>query len=534
MTTQHDGIPLDLDEVIFAAEEPGGPPPAPAPGWKLLIADDDEEVHALTRLVLSGFIFEGRSLSFVSAYSGRETVERMREHPDIALVLLDVVMECDDAGLQAVRKIRHELGNSFVRIILRTGQPGQAPEQEVVSSYDINDYKAKTELTSQKLFTAVTAALRGYRDMRMIERHRVGFELISRLSGRLFEHADPEGFRRGALRNFAEILEAGGGDEGGVSGLSTVRHGHRCVILEGAGAFAELQGRDAADACDDTVSERLCSCWPGEADIFGDTWYAGLFTAANEAFGHLYLESSLPLTDLTRGLIKSYAANVRVALENLHLNLEVVETQREMIHTLGEVVESRSQETAYHVKRVARHSYRLARLAGIDEERAQLLQMAAPLHDVGKIAIPDAILNKPGRLTDDERSLMMTHADLGHQILAGSNREVFQTAALVALQHHEKWDGTGYPRGLRGEEIDIFGRIVGLVDVFDALSHERAYKPAFPLEKCVEILKKDSGSHFDPRLVTLFLAHLDQFVVDEDALAAAALADEVAGELLAV
>lgn len=533
MTTQSNGIPLDLDEVIFAAEDPAGPPAAPVPGWKLLIADDDEEIHALTRLVLSGFTFEGRSLSFVSAYSGRETVERLREHPDTALVLLDVVMENDDAGLQAVRQIREVLGNHFVRIILRTGQPGQAPEQEVVSSYDINDYKAKTELTAQKLFTAVTAALRAYRDVRTIERHRVGFELISRLSGRLFEHADPVGFRRGALRNFAEIVGAGG-VEGGVSGFSTVRIDRQCLILEGVGDYAGLQGRRLADVCGEEVRRRVRASEDGEADAFGDGWYAGLFATAHEAFGYVYLESPEALPDLARSLVRSYAANVRVALQNLHLNLEVVETQREMIHTLGEVVESRSQETAHHVKRVARHSYRLALLAGLGEERAQLLQMAAPLHDVGKIAIPDAVLNKPGRLTDEERSLMMTHAELGHQILAGSNREVFQTAALVALQHHEKWDGTGYPRGLRGEEIDIFGRIVGLVDVFDALSHERAYKPAFPLEKCVEILQQDSGRHFDPRLVGLFLANLDEFVADQGAPAALAAPEPATEELLAV
>jgi len=533
MTTQNNGIPLDLDEVIFAAEDPAGPPAAPAPGWMLLIADDDEEVHALTRLVLSGFTLEGRSLSFVSAYSGRETVEKLREHPDIALVLLDVVMESDDAGLQAVRRIREELGNRFVRIILRTGQPGQAPEQEVVSSYDINDYKAKTELTAQKLFTAVTAALRAYRDVRTIERHRVGFELISRLSGRLFEHADPAGFRRGVLRHFVEIAAAAG-VEGVVSGFSSVRVDRQCLILEGVGAYEGQQGRRLADVCGEDVRGRLQAVGAGGDDAFGDGWYAGAFAAAHEAFGYVYLECAEPLTDLARSLVRSYAANVRVALQNLHLNLEVVETQREMIHTLGEVVESRSQETANHVKRVARHSYRLALLAGLDEERAQLLQMAAPLHDVGKIAIPDAVLNKPGRLTDEERSLMMTHAELGHQILAGSNREVFQTAALVALQHHEKWDGTGYPRGLRGEEIDIFGRIVGLVDVFDALSHERAYKPAFPLEKCVEILQQDSGRHFDPRLVGLFLANLDEFVADQGAPAPLAAPEPVPGELLAV
>ncbi len=534
MTSQNNGIPLDLDEVVFAAEDPDGPPAAPVPGWKLLIADDDEEVHALTRLVLSGFTFEGRSLSFVSAYSGRETVERIREHPDTALVLLDVVMERDDAGLQAVRRIRDELGNRFVRIILRTGQPGQAPEQEVVSSYDINDYKAKTELTAQKLFTAVTAALRAYRDVRTIERHRVGFELISRLSGRLFEHAEPLGFRRGALRHFAEILGASGGEDVAVSGLSTVRFDQRCVILEGVGAYEGLQGRFVSEACREELHARLRASRGDEADVFGDDWYAGLFATAQDAYGYIYLESSSPLPDLARSLMRSYAANVRVALQNLHLNLEVVETQREMIHTLGEVVESRSQETAHHVKRVAQQSYRLARLAGLDEERAQLLQMAAPLHDVGKIAIPDAVLNKPGRLTDEERTLMMTHAELGHQILAGSNREVFQTAALVALQHHEKWDGTGYPRGLRGEEIDIFGRIVGLVDVFDALRHERAYKPAFPLEKCVEILKQDSGRHFDPRLVGLFLEHLDEFTAEHCAGGAASTSDEAVEELLAV
>ena len=534
MMTQNNGITPDLDEVIFAAEDPGGPADAPVPGWKLLIADDDEEVHALTRLVLSGFTFEGRSLSFVSAYSGRETVDRMREHPDTALVLLDVVMECDDAGLQAVRRIRDELGNRFVRIILRTGQPGQAPEQEVVSSYDINDYKAKTELTAQKLFTAVTAALRAYRDVRTIERHRVGFELISRLTGRLFEHADPAGFRRGALRHFAEIVAAAGSDEGGISGFSTVNIDRKCLILEGAGIYSGLQGRAITDVCSDEVRRRLDAGRTGEADVFGDDWYSGCFATAHEAFGNIYLETPAALPDLARGLVRSYAANVRVALQNLHLNLEVVESQREMIHTLGEVVESRSQETAHHVKRVASHSYRLARLAGIGEERAQLLQMAAPLHDVGKIAIPDAILNKPGRLTDEERCLMMTHAELGHQILASSNREVFQTAALVALQHHEKWDGTGYPRGLRGEEIDIFGRIVGLVDVFDALSHERAYKPAFPLEKCVEILKQDSGRHFDPRLVDLFLANLPEFAVADGSRGAAPSLEEAVGDLLTV
>ena len=151
MTRLDDDILFADEDVILPSDgsaEDAIPEAAKAP-WKLLIADDDEEVHTLTRLVLSGFEFEARGLEFLSAHSGRETVEMLRRHPDTALVLLDVVMEKDDAGLLAVRKIRRELDNHFVRIILRTGQPGQAPEQEVVSSYDINDYKVLTELSSQ-------------------------------------------------------------------------------------------------------------------------------------------------------------------------------------------------------------------------------------------------------------------------------------------------------------------------------------------------------------------------------------------------
>ncbi len=143
--------------------------------------------------------------------------------------------------------------------------------------------------------------------------------------------------------------------------------------------------------------------------------------------------------------------------------------------------------------------------------------MAAPLHDVGKIGISDSILNKPGRLTPEERRIMETHADIGYQILGQSVRPVFKAASIVAHEHHEKWDGGGYPRGLAGEDIHIYGRIVGLVDVFDALAHERVYKPAMPLEKCIAIITEERGRHFDPRLVDLFLEHLDEFVSGENA-----------------
>lgn len=516
MTERVDELFDDGDEVLFASENEGGGGEAPADAWKLLIADDDEEVHALTRLVLSGFSFEGRGVTFLSAYSGRETAEIVREHPDTALILLDVVMERDDAGLQAVRHIREDLDNHFVRIILRTGQPGQAPEQEVVSSYDINDYKAKTELTSQKLYTTVTAALRAYRDIRTIERHRSGLELLNECSGRLFETAEPREFRSAALRSLGAII-AGGRDleQAGISGIATCREEPGCRIVGAIGSYAGSEGRLIKEVLSPETYAKLDCLRDEDEEVVADDWYAVRFTTPGDHRGLFYLESGTKLDAITRELLDSYAVNLRIALQNLHLNLEVIETQREMIHTLGSVVESRSLETGNHVKRVAHNSYLLAKLAGLDEKQAQVLQMATPLHDVGKIAIPDAVLNKSGNLTPDERELMQKHTEIGRQILDGSNREVLRAAAVVAGQHHEKWDGTGYPDGLSGEDIDIFGRIVGLMDVFDALASDRIYKQALSLEECMRIIREESGRHFDPRLVDLFLENIERFADGE-------------------
>lgn len=142
------------------------------PGWKVLIVDDEKEVHAVTRLALMELTFEQRGLEFLSAYSRAEAEQLVTEHHDIALILLDVVMDTDDAGLKVTEYVRNTVKNQFSRIILRTGQPGQAPERAVVMHYDINDYKAKTELTSQKLFTSVMSALRSYRDIIRVEQQR--------------------------------------------------------------------------------------------------------------------------------------------------------------------------------------------------------------------------------------------------------------------------------------------------------------------------------------------------------------------------
>jgi HD-GYP domain-containing protein (c-di-GMP phosphodiesterase class II) len=191
---------------------------------------------------------------------------------------------------------------------------------------------------------------------------------------------------------------------------------------------------------------------------------------------------------------------------------EVIATQSEVIHTLGEVVENRSQETGGHIDRVAEGAALLAELAGLPPEKRELLRMAAPMHDVGKIGIPDSILHKPGKLTDDEFETMKRHTVIGAKILSESDRPIFRVAAIIAAQHHERWDGRGYPAGLAGEAIHPYGRIVSIVDVFDALTSDRCYRPAMPLGKVLAIMEEGRGTQFDPRLLDLFLAHLGRFV----------------------
>ena len=184
---------------------------------------------------------------------------------------------------------------------------------------------------------------------------------------------------------------------------------------------------------------------------------------------------------------------------------ELRETQLEVIQRLGQAAESRDEDTGQHIDRIGRMCERLGRAAGMPEADAEMLRHASAMHDVGKIGIPDRVLLKPGRLDEDEWRIMRTHPAIGGDILAGSRWPVVQMGETIARTHHERWDGAGYPAGLKGEEIPLVGRIVAICDVFDALLSERPYKQAWPLSDALEEIRSQSGRHFDPRLVELFM-----------------------------
>ncbi|SEO23675.1 HD domain-containing phosphohydrolase [Paenibacillus sp. OV219] len=206
-------------------------------------------------------------------------------------------------------------------------------------------------------------------------------------------------------------------------------------------------------------------------------------------------------TDRDLEQLKLAASYAGKSLESVMLHEEIVATQREIIFTMGEIGESRSKETGNHVKRVAEYSYILALGYGLSQEEAELLKLVSPMHDIGKVAIPDSVLNKPGKLTEEEFEQMKNHTTIGYNLLKNSDRELLKTAAIVAYEHHEKWNGTGYPQGLKGEEIHLYGRITAIADVFDALGSERVYKKAWELERILILFNEERDRHFEARLV---------------------------------
>lgn len=203
----------------------------------------------------------------------------------------------------------------------------------------------------------------------------------------------------------------------------------------------------------------------------------------------------------------------KASFEKVRLLSELEENQKEMIFILTELMESTSDETGKHIKRVAENSALLAKYHPcLNEEDMEILYHASPMHDIGKMTIPLEILHKAGRYTEEEFVIMKNHTSNAYQLLSHSNRKLIKAAAIIAHEHHEKWNGKGYPRGLKGAEIHIYGRIVALADVFDALTHKRHYKDAWDIDTAVNYILEHRETQFDPELVDIFQAHLDEFI----------------------
>ncbi len=506
--------PHPPDDLIFAAEDAADDPLAQdLTPWKVMIVDDEPAIHDVTKLALRGVKFANRPLQFIDCYTGAEACRTIEANPDVALILLDVVMETDYAGLDVAKHVRETVGNEKVRIVLRTGQPGQAPEREVITTYDINDYKEKTELTASKLFTVIYASLRAYRDISTIEASKLGLAQVIEASANIFQLSALDRFSQGVLEQLAALFRADPGaiylkSHAALDALAITYSENEWHVVAGTGAYYGFAGKDTSLAVVSAHDGLLAEVLRLRRSVHRQRSYAAYFEDRLGNVSVLLLDGVNSVTPIESVLIQLFMRNVSIAFENINLHSDLEETQREIVCLLGESVERRSRETGNHVRRVAAISELLALAYGLSAEEAQILKYASPLHDLGKIAIPDAILNKPGAHTPEETVIMRQHAEIGYQMLISSKRKVLQAAAIVAHEHHERWDGTGYPQGKAGKDIHAYGRITAVADVFDALLNDRCYKKAWPLEKVLDLFRQERGKHFDPDLVDLLFERL--------------------------
>lgn len=482
--------------------------------WNILIVDDDPGIHEVSKLALASFIFERKKCNFISAYSAEEAKMILQNTPNIALALIDVVMETEHAGLELVNHIRNELNNRLLRIILRTGQPGQAPEEKVIHDYDINDYKAKSELTTQKLYTSVLTSLRAYRDMVAIEKNRQGLKKIIQSSTSIEKTASLEIFLSAVLEQLTALLHLTDYDnDEDIPSFIAALNEENCLQIAGSGKFANITKEAFCDQANEHIRPLVREAIASEGELHKDNHYIIYRPSVLDYSGFvLYMEIEHVLDEMDKDMIRLFFDKATVAYENAVLTEELEESQKEIIFTISEIAEQRSNETGQHVKRVAMYSRLLAKACGLSQKEINNIYIASPMHDIGKMAIPDDILKKPGKLTDDEMEVMKNHAHIGFDMLKTSKRDILKMSASIANEHHEKYDGNGYPRGLVGEGINIYARIVALADVFDALGSSRVYKEKWNMDSIVEFIKEERGKHFDPKIVDLFFENFDEIL----------------------
>ncbi|MDA7818206.1 DUF3369 domain-containing protein [Sulfurimonas sp.] len=479
--------------------------------YKILIVDDEQSVHDVTLLALEDIVFNNKTLEIFHAYSASEAKELLQREKDIAVIFLDVVMETDSAGLDLVKIIREELQNKAVRIILRTGQPGHAPEDRIIIDYDINDYKSKAELTTQKLFTSLISALRTYSHLVQIEKNQNGLEKVLSSTYSIVKIKQIDDFISGLMEQVVSLIhENPTSHENEINAYIGFCKNENVIFTSGTGKYQDKDSRHIL--VQNMYADKISKIRKNEKIMIDEESILVYKKNDDDTALLLLLDGDIERIDTDSSLLDIFMRNAAITYHNILLTKNAKDTQKDTIFLLSEMAEQRSQETGKHVKRVAYYAKEIAEELNLSKKEIEEIVASAPMHDIGKIAISDRVLKKPGRLTDEEFEEMKTHATKGYELLKDSDKDIMLKAAIIAHEHHEKHDGTGYPRGLKGDEIHIFASIVGLCDVFDALSNPRVYKEAWSLEETFEYIESERGKQFNPKVLDAFFSRKENII----------------------
>ena len=353
----------DQDDVLYLIEDDGEAlEETHARKWKIAVIDDDQAVHEGTRFALSDYSLNGQTLEILSAYSAAEGRELMRQHPDVAAVLLDVIMETDDAGLALVEFIRSELHNETVRIILRTGQPGQAPERRVIVDYDINDYKAKTELTADKLFTSLTAALRSYQQLERMVQTRRGLEIILDAASTLYDFRSMQRLAEGVLTQIASLLNVD------CAGILVLRDGGGAqedfAVLAGSGCYSRFIGCPTPASLDSDLRQMVEDAFRRRKHDFDDHRTVLYVRTGSGREVVVLLQAERELSETDRALVEIFGSRLSIAFDNviLYQQLQAANTQ------LEDRVTQRTRALMQANRRLSAQWLRLQRANGFKNE----------------------------------------------------------------------------------------------------------------------------------------------------------------------
>ena len=353
----------DQDDVLQLIEDFGQEPEeSTARKWKIAVIDDDHAVHEGTRFALSDYNLNGQGLEILSAYSAAEGQTLMRAHPDIAAVLLDVIMETDAAGLDLVEFIRNELHNETVRIILRTGQPGQAPERRVIVDYDINDYKAKTELTADKLFTSLTAALRSYQQLERMVQTRRGLEIIIDAASTLYDFRSMQRLAEGVLTQIASLLNVD------CAGILVLRDsggtGDDFAVLAGSGCYSRFMGSPGPQGLDPDLRQMVEDAFRRRQHDFADQRTVLYVRTGSGREVVVLLQAEHQLSQTDRSLVEIFGSRLSIAFDNVILYQQLHEANTQ----LEDRVAQRTRALMQANRRLSAQWLRLQRANGFKNE----------------------------------------------------------------------------------------------------------------------------------------------------------------------
>lgn len=444
----------------------------------LIVDDTDTNIHVLMELL-------GDKYDILASLNGYDALEIINEE-HIDLILLDIMMPSID-GFEVCKKLKENPKTKDIPIIFITAK---TDEDSIEKAYEVGgvDYIAKPFKAREVL-------------------SRINTHLLLAEQKISLEHSLEENII--LLNQYKQVV-----DESSL--VSKTDKTGKIIYVNNE--FAKISGYSKKELIGNKHNIVRHPDMP--KSVYEDLWktiqnkqiWRGEVKNRKKDGGYYVVSATvMPILDL-EGNIKEYISVRHDITDIYNLKQEIVETQKEVVFTMGAIGETRSKETGNHVKRVAEYSRILAKYSNLSDEEIELLVDASPMHDIGKIAIPDSILHKPAKLDDEEFKIMRKHAELGYTMLNHSNRPLLKTAAIIALEHHERWDGNGYPLYLKGEEISIQGRITTLADVFDALGSQRCYKTAWKDEDIFEYFKKEKAKQFDPNLVDIFFEHLDEFL----------------------